>query len=167
VDDINVVEVSTTVNDASELGRHVWIRAGSCLQNVQVADDCFIGFKCDLQFTSVGASSMFATGARCLGTAQAPVQIAENVWLGAKATVTAGVSIGAGAVIAAGALVTADVPADAIVSADLRGLSPSARWLRTACRARQRCWPKSVTVRVRACRRCSIDPRSRCRASRR
>jgi len=115
VDDINVVEVSTTVNDASELGRHVWIRAGSRLQNVRVADDCFIGFKCDLQFTSVGASSMFATGARCLGTAQAPVHIAENVWLGAKATVTAGVSIGAGAVIAAGALVTADVPADAIV----------------------------------------------------
>ncbi|WP_262415700.1 DapH/DapD/GlmU-related protein [Pseudomonas fluorescens] len=68
-----------------------------------------------MQHAFVGKSSMFATGARCLGTAQAPVRIAENVWLGAKATVTAGVTVGAGAVVAAGALVTADVPPDAIV----------------------------------------------------
>lgn len=115
MDDINVVEVSTTVDSASELGRNVWVRAGSRLTHVQISDDCFIGFRCDLQHASIGKSSMFATGAQCLGTAQSPVQIAENVWLGAKATVAAGVSIGAGAVVAAGALVTADVPPDAIV----------------------------------------------------
>lgn len=115
MDDINVIEVSTTVDSLSELGRHVWVRAGSRLTHVQISDDCFIGFRCDLQHAFVGKSSMFATGARCLGTAQAPVRIAENVWLGAKATVTAGVTVGAGAVVAAGALVTADVPPDAIV----------------------------------------------------
>ncbi|AXJ03123.1 transferase [Pseudomonas fluorescens] len=115
MDDINVIEVSTIVDSASELGRNVWVRAGSRLTNVQISDDCFIGFRCDLQHASIGKSSMFATGAQCLGTAQAPVRIAENVWLGAKATVAAGVSIGAGAVVAAGALVTADVPPDAIV----------------------------------------------------
>ncbi|KIF55425.1 transferase [Pseudomonas fluorescens] len=115
MDDINVIEVSTTVDSSSELGRHVWVRAGSRLTNVQIGDECFIGFRCDLQHALVGKSSMFATGAQCLGTAQSPVRIAENVWVGAKATVTAGVSIGAGAVVAAGALVTADVPPDAIV----------------------------------------------------
>ncbi|UVM28165.1 DapH/DapD/GlmU-related protein [Pseudomonas sp. B21-021] len=115
MDDINVIEVSTIVDSASELGRHVWVRAGSRLTNVQISDDCFIGFRCDLQHASIGKSSMFATGAQCLGTAQSSVRIAENVWLGAKSTVAAGVSIGAGAVVAAGALVTADVPPDAIV----------------------------------------------------
>lgn len=115
MDDINVIEVSTIVDSASELGRHVWVRAGSRLTHVQISDDCFIGFRCDLQHASIGKSSMFATGAQCLGTAQSSVRIAENVWLGAKSTVAAGVSIGAGAVVAAGALVTADVPPDAIV----------------------------------------------------
>lgn len=115
MDDINVIEVSTTVDSASVLGHQVWLRAGSRLQNVQIGDDCFIGFKCKLQFVAIGKASMLATGVQCLGTEDAPVRIAENVWLGAKATVNAGVSIGAGAVIAAGALVTADVPADAIV----------------------------------------------------
>lgn len=115
MDDINVIEVSTIVDSASELGRHVWVRAGSRLTHMQISDDCFIGFRCDLRHASIGKSSMFATGAQCLGTAQSPVRIAENVWLGAKATVVAGVSIGAGAVVAAGALVTTDVPPDAIV----------------------------------------------------
>jgi len=115
VDDINVIEVSTTIDSLSELGRHVWIRAGSRLQNVQMGDDCFVGFKCVLTFAAIGKSSMLATGVQCLGTAESPIHIAENVWLGAKVTVSAGVSIGAGAVVAAGALVTSDVPADAIV----------------------------------------------------
>jgi acetyltransferase-like isoleucine patch superfamily enzyme len=37
------------------------------------------------------------------------------VWIGAKATITKGVTIGDGAVIAAGAVVTKDVPAGARV----------------------------------------------------
>ena len=115
MDDVNVIEVSTSVDSCSVLGRHVWVRAGTRLQNVQVADDCFIGFRCDVQFAAIGQSSMLATGVQCSGAAQAPIRIAENVWLGAKVAVNAGVSIGAGAVIAAGALVTADVPADAIM----------------------------------------------------
>lgn len=44
-----------------------------------------------------------------------PVTIADDVWLGAKATVLMGVNIGQGAIIAAGAVVTGDVPAYAIV----------------------------------------------------
>ena len=45
----------------------------------------------------------------------APIHIGRNVWIGANATVLAGVSIGDGAIVAAGAVVTHDVPARAIV----------------------------------------------------
>ncbi|WP_095055544.1 DapH/DapD/GlmU-related protein [Pseudomonas sp. Irchel s3b2] len=114
MDDTNVVEVSTTIDSGSELGRHVWIRAASRLQNVQLGNDCFVGFKCDLKFVSIGNSSMLATGVQCLGIAQSPIRIGANAWLGAKVTVKAGVTIGAGAVVAAGALVVSDIPPDAV-----------------------------------------------------
>ena len=45
----------------------------------------------------------------------APIHIGKRVWIGANATVTAGVTIGDNAVVAAGAVVTKDVPANAIV----------------------------------------------------
>jgi acetyltransferase-like isoleucine patch superfamily enzyme len=44
----------------------------------------------------------------------APVNIGDDVWLGAHAVVTAGVSIGDGAVVGAGAVVTTDLPAMSI-----------------------------------------------------
>lgn len=43
------------------------------------------------------------------------VVIGRYVWVGARATIMAGVSIGEGAVIAAGSVVTKDVPACAVV----------------------------------------------------
>lgn len=45
----------------------------------------------------------------------APITIGNDVWIGAKATVLAGVSIGDGAVIASGAMVNRDVAPYAIV----------------------------------------------------
>ena len=46
----------------------------------------------------------------------APIDVAENVWIGAGATILPGVSIGRDAVIAAGAIVAEDVPAATLVS---------------------------------------------------
>jgi acetyltransferase-like isoleucine patch superfamily enzyme len=46
----------------------------------------------------------------------APIDVAENVWIGAGATILPGVSIGADAVIAAGAVVADDVPARSLVT---------------------------------------------------
>ena len=46
----------------------------------------------------------------------APIDVAENVWIGAGATILPGVSIGRDAVIAAGAIVADDVPAATLVS---------------------------------------------------
>lgn len=45
----------------------------------------------------------------------APIQIGDNVWIGAKATITRGVSIGDNAVIGANSVVTRDVPENAVV----------------------------------------------------
>jgi acetyltransferase-like isoleucine patch superfamily enzyme len=44
------------------------------------------------------------------GLANAPVTIEDDVWIGARVAVTAGVSIGRGSVIGAGAVVTRDIP---------------------------------------------------------
>lgn len=45
----------------------------------------------------------------------APIEIGKNVWIGANATVVAGISIGDGAIVAAGVVVTRDVYANTIV----------------------------------------------------
>lgn len=44
-----------------------------------------------------------------------PVQIANDVWIGANAVILSGISIGQHAVVAAGAIVTKDVPAYTVV----------------------------------------------------
>ena len=46
----------------------------------------------------------------------APIDVAENVWIGAGATILPGVSVGRDAVIAAGAVVADDVPAASLVT---------------------------------------------------
>ncbi len=46
----------------------------------------------------------------------APIDVAENVWIGAGATILPGVSIGRDAVVAAGAVVAEDVPAASLVT---------------------------------------------------
>ncbi len=45
----------------------------------------------------------------------APIHIGKRVWIGANATITAGVTIGDNSVVAAGAVVTKDVPENVVV----------------------------------------------------
>ena len=45
----------------------------------------------------------------------APIHIGNRVWIGAHATILAGVTVGENSIIAAGAVVTKDVPANTIV----------------------------------------------------
>ena len=45
----------------------------------------------------------------------AAIRIGDNVWIGAKATITRGVTIGDNAVVGANAVVTRDVPENAVV----------------------------------------------------
>nr|WP_216853086.1 DapH/DapD/GlmU-related protein [Phytoactinopolyspora halotolerans] len=46
----------------------------------------------------------------------APIDVAENAWIGAGATILPGVSIGRDAVVAAGTVVADDVPAASLVA---------------------------------------------------
>ena len=46
----------------------------------------------------------------------APIVIEDDVWIGAAAVITQGVTVGAGSVVAAGAVVTRDVPAHTMVA---------------------------------------------------
>ncbi|BBH68580.1 acetyltransferase [Actinoplanes sp. OR16] len=59
----------------------------------------------------------------------APIVIEDDVWIGAAATITPGVTIGRGAVVGAGAVVAKDVPPLTVVTAtsvvERRRLKPS------------------------------------------
>ncbi|MFJ4779033.1 DapH/DapD/GlmU-related protein [Streptomyces sp. NPDC088762] len=55
-------------------------------------------------------------GERRLYLTGAPIDVAENVWIGAGATILPGVSIGRDAVVAAGAVVAEDVPPASLVT---------------------------------------------------
>ncbi|MEU5719297.1 DapH/DapD/GlmU-related protein [Streptomyces sp. NPDC020403] len=55
-------------------------------------------------------------GERRLHLTGAPIDVAENVWIGAGATILPGVSIGRDAVVAAGAVVADDVPPASLVT---------------------------------------------------
>jgi len=96
--------------------------------NINIADDCFIGWGsiiAALGKLSVGQGTAIAeyvsirdhnhlpdAGPVHLSPMQVrPITIGEGVWIGAKATIVAGVSIGDGAVVGANAVVTKDVPA--------------------------------------------------------
>ena len=48
----------------------------------------------------------------------APIEVAENVWIGAGATILPGVTIGRDSVVAAGAVVAEDVPPATLVTGD-------------------------------------------------
>ncbi len=71
----------------------------------------------------VGPKATFITvshpvdpGERRLYLTGAPIDVAENVWIGAGATIMPGVKIGRDAVVAAGAVVVDDVPAASLVT---------------------------------------------------
>lgn len=71
----------------------------------------------------IGPKVTFITGGhpvdpeeRRLYLTGAPIDVAENVWIGAGATILPGVSIGRDAVIAAGAVVAEDVPPASLVA---------------------------------------------------
>lgn len=49
------------------------------------------------------------------GLSESPIEIGDDVWIGANAVVTSGVRIGRGAVVGAGAVVTRDVPEYGVV----------------------------------------------------
>lgn len=118
----------TAMLQASDMGRGSYVNAAR-LNRVRVGRFCSIGFEA---LVGLGEHPVdrFAThpafyapvnpvGLRWAPTPlfqeTQPVHLGSDVWIGARATVLAGVSIGDGAIVAAGSVVTQDVPAFAIV----------------------------------------------------
>lgn len=104
--------------------------------NLDHADDVFINQGCTFldyagirlgERVMIGPKVTFITGGhpvepakRKLHLTGAPIDVAENVWIGAGATILPGVSVGRDAVIAAGAIVADDVPASSLVTGPKR-----------------------------------------------
>jgi acetyltransferase-like isoleucine patch superfamily enzyme len=97
-----------------DVAEHVFINQGCTFLDyagIRLGEGVMIGPK--VTFITMGhpvdpdERRQFLTGA--------PIDVAENVWIGAGATILPGVSIGRDAVVAAGAIV-ADVPAASLVA---------------------------------------------------
>ncbi|GAA1056227.1 acetyltransferase [Agromyces luteolus] len=95
------------------LGKRIFINSGCSFQDqggVVIGDDCLIGHN-----VVIATLNHDMDPDKRADMHPAPVVIGRNVWIGANATVLAGVTIGENAVVAAAAVVTKDVPANAVV----------------------------------------------------
>ncbi len=96
-----------------KVGKNVFINSGCCFQDqggIEIGDNVLIG-----QQVVIATLNHDLNPQRRANMLPAPVKIGDGVWVGAHATILAGVTIGDGAVIAAGAVVTRDVPANTVV----------------------------------------------------
>ncbi|WP_017595879.1 DapH/DapD/GlmU-related protein [Nocardiopsis potens] len=100
--------------------------------NLDLAERVFINQNCTFldyagirigEKTMIGPKATFITGGHPIDPAErkewvnsAPIDIAENVWIGAGATILPGVGIGRDSVVAAGAVVAEDVPPATLVT---------------------------------------------------
>ena len=100
--------------------------------NLDLAERVFINQNCTFldyagirigSGTMIGPKATFITvghpvdpGERREWLTGAPIDVAENVWIGAGATILPGVTIGRDAVVAAGAIVADDVPPATLVT---------------------------------------------------
>ena len=95
------------------VGKNVFINSSCHFQDqggIYIGDNCLIGH-CVVMATLNHDQSP----AKRQNLHHSPIHIGKGVWVGAHATITAGVTIGDNAIIAAGAVVTKDVPANMIV----------------------------------------------------
>ena len=97
---------SIDVGDRTVFGHHCTLAAD---QSVVIGRDCLLA-----EMVSVrDHDHAFADPDRAVldqGRTTAPVRIGDNVWLGAKVTVTKGVTIGSDVVVGAHTVVTTDLP---------------------------------------------------------
>ena len=95
------------------VGKNVFINSGCCFQDqggIEIGDNALIG-----QQVVIATLNHDLSPEKRASMLPAPVKIGNGVWIGAHATILAGVTIGDGAVVAAGAVVNKDVPENAVV----------------------------------------------------
>lgn len=98
------------IGDRTVFGHHCTIASD---ESVIIGGHCLIGELVSIR----DHDHSFASSRRPIidqGRKTAPVEIGDNVWIGAKATVTTGVSIGSNTVIGANAVVTGNLPANCV-----------------------------------------------------
>ena len=96
-----------------KIGKGVFINEGCCFQDqggIEIGDNALIG-----QQVVIATLNHDLNPEKRKNMLPAPVKIGNNVWIGAHATILAGVTIGDNAVVAAGAVVTKDVPENVVV----------------------------------------------------
>lgn len=96
-----------------KIGKNVFINFDCTfldLGGITIEDDVQIGPKVSLVTENHPLNPEHRKGLICK-----PILIKRNAWIGANATILAGVTIGENAVVAAGALVSKDVPDNTIV----------------------------------------------------
>jgi maltose O-acetyltransferase len=104
----------------------ITVRPIGCLRNVEIGEDSFLNTNARFGAASrislgrnvqVGPGVMFETMSHGLvfepgsgrGNQASPIVVEHEVWIGAGAILTPGVTVGRGAVVASGAVVTKDV----------------------------------------------------------
>ena len=95
------------------VGRNVFFNSGCRLQDqggITIGDNVLVGHNVVMATLDHDLDPAKRVVLHC-----APIVIGDDVWIGANATITKGVTIGDGAVVAAGAVVTRDVPPRTIV----------------------------------------------------
>ncbi len=101
-----------------------------CGKNIHIGENVFINMGCKMQDQGgiyigndvlIGHNVVFATLNHDenpeirAALHPKPIHVKDKVWIGANATILAGVTIGEGAIVAAGAVVTKDVPDKMVV----------------------------------------------------
>lgn len=97
-----------------DIGDRVFINYGcsiSAHSQVRIGHGCQIG-----QYVLIMDNDYHTPGDLQTMPEPAPIEIGDEVWIGARAIVLKGVRIGSGAVIAAGSVVTRDVAAHSVVA---------------------------------------------------
>lgn len=104
---------TTDCGKNTTFGKNVFVNSGCRFQDqggLTIGDNCLIGHN-----VVMATLNHELDPANRANITPAPIVLERNVWVGANATILAGVTIGENAVIAAGAVVTKDVPANTVV----------------------------------------------------
>ncbi|OYP37320.1 acyltransferase [Rhodopirellula sp. MGV] len=111
------VQIVVGSNGVLTIGDCFHMSGGSvfCVERISIGNHVMFGANSKVFDTDFHPVDWQARRAKMAGES-APVEIGDDVWLGADVTVLKGVKIGARTVVAAGSVVVSDLPADCVAA---------------------------------------------------